>query len=74
MATWDYDPLADAIRSEREREVAQHQLQWKLRAARKAHTPATDTPRERRSLPAQLRHRLAVLMHRAQRHPPGATT
>jgi hypothetical protein len=69
MATWGFDPLADAIRAEREREVAELQLQWKLRAARKAHAQTAGTPWERRSLPAQLRHFLLVLVHRAQGHP-----
>ena len=73
MATWGFDPLADEILAEREREITKLQLQWKVRAARQAHAQITGTSREGWSLPAQLRHRLAVLMHRAQRHPSAPT-
>ena len=69
MATWGFDPLADEILAEREREITKLQLQWKVRAARKAHAQTTSMPRERQGLPAQLRHRLVVLMRRAHRHP-----
>jgi hypothetical protein len=71
MGTWDFDPMADAIRAEREREVAKLQLQRIARAARPAKARTTGTPRLTLS---SLRHRLVVLMHRTQRHPSAPST
>jgi hypothetical protein len=67
MSTWwNCRPGTEIIRADHERQVARFRLE---QAALQAHAETTDTPRDPRSLPAQLRHHLVDLMHRAQGHP-----
>jgi hypothetical protein len=63
MSTWwNTRPGTEIIRAEHERQATRLQLE---QAARQTHAETIDTPRDSRGLPAQLRRRLVVFMHRA---------
>ena len=62
MSTWNYDPMGEATRAERERQVARFQLE---REARKVGGQGTGTSTQNRRH-SSLRHRLAVVCRLAQ--------
>jgi hypothetical protein len=65
MSGWGYDPMGDAIRAERERQVASYQMERRTRAAMTVRSQETGGPEQSRSL-SQLWHYLSHRLHTAR--------
>ena len=48
MSTWSFDPLGNAMRAERERQIAGHQLLRQVRAAQRERAKDAATVRQSR--------------------------